>query len=111
MTTSPMNSLMIRAVDVHKRFGPVEVLKGVSLDVDQGEVIAVIGPSGSGKSTFLRCLIHLETIHRGSIDIEGEALVATDAQGHCRYVAARRHQPRLPQDGHGVPALQPVSRT
>jgi polar amino acid transport system ATP-binding protein len=77
---------MIRAVDVHKRFGPVEVLKGVSLDVDKGEVIAVIGPSGSGKSTFLRCLIHLETIHRGSITIEGESLVSTDAQGHCRYV-------------------------
>ena len=81
-----MNSPMIRAVDVHKRFGPVEVLKGVSLDVDKGEVIAVIGPSGSGKSTFLRCLIHLETIHRGSIEIEGEALVRTDAQGHCHYV-------------------------
>jgi polar amino acid transport system ATP-binding protein len=77
---------MIRAVDVHKRFGPVEVLKGVSLDVDKGEVLAVIGPSGSGKSTFLRCLIHLETIHRGSIEIEGESLVATDAQGHCKYV-------------------------
>ncbi|MBE0473892.1 MAG: amino acid ABC transporter ATP-binding protein [Rhodoferax sp.] len=78
---------MIRAVDVHKRFGPVEVLKGVSLDVDRGEVIAIIGPSGSGKSTFLRCLIHLETIHRGSIAIAGEALVSTDAQGHCRYAA------------------------
>ncbi len=86
MTNSLMNSLMIRAVDVHKRFGPVEVLKGVSLEVDKGEVIAVIGPSGSGKSTFLRCLIHLETIHRGSITIEGEPLVSTDAQGHCRYV-------------------------
>jgi len=82
MTTSPM----IRAVDMHKRFGPVEVLKGVSLDVTKGEVIAVIGPSGSGKSTFLRCLIHLETIHRGSIEIEGESLVSTNVQGHCQYV-------------------------
>lgn len=81
-----MNSPMIRAVDVNKRFGPVEVLKGVSLDVNKGEVLAVIGPSGSGKSTFLRCLIHLETIHRGSIEIEGEPLVTTDAQGHCSYV-------------------------
>ena len=88
MTNSPMNPLMIKAVDVHKRFGAVEVLKGVSLNVDKGEVIAVIGPSGSGKSTFLRCLIHLETIHRGSIAIEGEALVTTDAQGHCHYVPA-----------------------
>ena len=82
MTTSPM----ISAVDIHKRFGPVEVLKGVSLDVTKGEVIAVIGPSGSGKSTFLRCLIHLETIHRGTISIEGEPLVSTNAQGHCQYV-------------------------
>ena len=86
MMTSPVNRLMIRAADVHKSFGPVEVLKGVSLDVDKGEVIAVIGPSGSGKSTFLRCLIHLETIHRGSITIEGEPLVTTDPQGHCHYV-------------------------
>ena len=76
---------MIRAVDVHKHFGPVEVLKGVSLEVGKGEVIAIIGPSGSGKSTFLRCLIHLETVHRGNITIEGEALVSTDASGHCRY--------------------------
>ncbi len=76
---------MIRAVDVHKHFGPVEVLKGVSLEVGKGEVIAIIGPSGSGKSTFLRCLIHLETVHRGNIAIEGEALVSTDASGYCRY--------------------------
>ncbi len=82
MTTSPM----ICAVDVHKRFGTVDVLKGVSLDVDKGEVIAVIGPSGSGKSTFLRCLIHLETIHRGNIEIEGETLVSTNGQGECQYV-------------------------
>ena len=81
-----MNEPMIRALDLHKHFGPVEVLKGVSLEVGKGEVIAIIGPSGSGKSTFLRCLIHLETIHRGMIEIEGETLVATDADGHCRYV-------------------------
>jgi ABC-type histidine transport system ATPase subunit len=60
---------------VHKRFGAVEVLKGVSLTVGKGEVVAIIGPSGSGKSTFLRCLNHLETINRGRIDIEGETLV------------------------------------
>lgn len=76
---------MIDARGVHKRFAAVEVLRGVSLAVDQGEVVAVIGPSGSGKSTFLRCLNHLETISRGSIDIEGETLVATTADGVCRY--------------------------
>ena len=74
---------MIHAHDVHKHFGSLEVLKGVSLDIGKGEVLAVIGPSGSGKSTFLRCLNHLETVHRGRIDIEGETLVSTDAHGVC----------------------------
>jgi polar amino acid transport system ATP-binding protein len=82
-----MNSPMIHALDVHKRFAAVEVLKGVSLDVGKGEVVAIIGPSGSGKSTFLRCLNHLETIDRGRIDIEGETLVGTDETALCRYVA------------------------
>ena len=81
-----MNPPMIRATDVHKHFGPVEVLKGVSLEVGKGEVIAIIGPSGSGKSTLLRCLIHLETVHRGHIEIEGETLVTTDPAGKCSYV-------------------------
>ena len=63
---------MISAQGIHKRFGALEVLKGVSLDVAKGEVIAVIGPSGSGKSTFLRCLNHLERIARGRIEIEGD---------------------------------------
>ncbi|ATE61130.1 amino acid ABC transporter ATP-binding protein [Thauera sinica] len=76
---------MIRAEGIRKRFGAHEVLKGVSLAMAKGEVIAVIGPSGSGKSTFLRCLNHLETIDAGRIDIEGDTLVATDAAGHCRY--------------------------
>jgi len=83
MTTNPM----LEARAIHKRFGSVEVLRGPSLRVDKGEVIAIIGPSGSGKSTFLRCLNHLETIDSGTIEIEGETLADTDAQGHCRYVA------------------------
>ncbi|WP_211329753.1 amino acid ABC transporter ATP-binding protein [Azonexus fungiphilus] len=76
---------MISARDIRKHFHGTEVLKGVSLDIGKGEVIAVIGPSGSGKSTFLRCLNHLETIDAGSIVIEGETLATTDAAGHCRY--------------------------
>ena len=82
-----LTSPMIVAEDVRKRFGSNEVLKGVSLRMAKGEVIAVIGPSGSGKSTFLRCLNHLETIDSGRIDIEGDTLVANDAQGQARYVA------------------------
>ena len=86
---SMMNDItgpMVHAQNVHKRFGSLEVLKGVSLDIEKGEVVAVIGPSGSGKSTFLRCLNHLETINRGHIEIEGETLVTTDAHGVCHYV-------------------------
>ena len=82
MTTEPM----IRAAHLHKRFGDHEVLKGVSLEIGKGEVIAMIGPSGSGKSTFLRCLNQLERVDRGEVIIEGETLVSTDASGHCRYV-------------------------
>jgi len=80
-------ALMIEARDVRKRFGHNEVLRGVSLQVRKGEVVAVIGPSGSGKSTFLRCLNHLETIDSGHIAIEGETLATTDAQGRCAYVS------------------------
>ena len=85
MNDSPL-SPMVRTLDVHKNFGALEVLKGVSLDISKGEAVAIIGPSGSGKSTFLRCLIHLETVHRGTILIEGEPLVETSASGVCRYV-------------------------
>jgi polar amino acid transport system ATP-binding protein len=84
--TNDIKGPMVHARDVHKRFGSLEVLKGVSLDIEKGEVVAVIGPSGSGKSTFLRCLNHLETINHGRIEIEDETLVTTDVHGVCHYV-------------------------
>ncbi len=77
---------IIAARDIRKQFASVEVLKGVSLDIAKGEVIAVIGPSGSGKSTLLRCLNHLEVINTGTIAIDGETLVSTDTSGVCHYV-------------------------
>lgn len=78
---------MISAQAIHKAFGGNEVLRGVSLDLQRGEVVAVIGPSGSGKSTFLRCLNHLETIDRGTILIEGQTLVRSDESGKAHYAA------------------------
>jgi len=58
--------------DVHKAFDRLEVLKGVSFDVEKGEVVCIIGPSGSGKSTLLRCINALVPIERGSITVEGQ---------------------------------------
>ncbi len=63
---------LVRLRDVHKRFGAIEVLAGISLDVMKGEVICVIGPSGSGKSTLLRCINALVPVDRGSILVEGQ---------------------------------------
>lgn len=67
---------MINVENLHKNFGPVEVLKGINLTVNAGEVVAIIGPSGSGKSTLLRCLNLLETPTDGRIVFEGEVLNA-----------------------------------
>jgi polar amino acid transport system ATP-binding protein len=63
---------LVRVTDVHKAFGSLVVLDGVSLDVMKGEVICIIGPSGSGKSTLLRCINALVPIDRGSIRVEGQ---------------------------------------
>ena len=63
--------------DLHKRFGAVEVLKGVHLDARKGDVISMLGSSGSGKSTFLRCINLLETPDSGSVSVHGETIVMT----------------------------------
>ena len=69
--------MIIVANEVKKRFGALEVLKGISLEVAEGEVLCIIGPSGSGKSTLLRCLNRLEEIQSGSIAVIGENIVQT----------------------------------
>jgi polar amino acid transport system ATP-binding protein len=65
---------LVRAVNVHKRYGAREVLKGVNLDVLPGEVVCILGPSGGGKTTFLRCINHLERIDRGQIWVDGKPI-------------------------------------
>ena len=73
------------AEDIHKSFGPVEVLKGVSVTAHVGDVIAMIGASGSGKSTFLRCINLLETPDSGTVTVSGETIaMVTDRQGKAK---------------------------
>ena len=67
-----MSGAMVKAEGVHKRFGQLEVLKGIDLEVGRGEVMCMLGPSGSGKSTFLRCINHLEKINSGRLSVDGE---------------------------------------
>jgi polar amino acid transport system ATP-binding protein len=72
---------MVEAADVHKRFGRVEVLRGIDLTVQPGEVACIIGPSGSGKSTFLRCINHLERIDAGQMRVNGELVGYRESGG------------------------------
>ncbi|EXL03024.1 amino acid ABC transporter ATP-binding protein [Aquamicrobium defluvii] len=72
MSTS--DNILVRARNVHKAFGDLDVLKGIDLDVAAGEVVVILGPSGSGKSTFLRCINHLESIDQGFIEVAGEQI-------------------------------------
>ena len=63
--------VMVKATGVHKFYGDFEALCGVSLDIDEGDVVVICGPSGSGKSTFLRCINGLESIQAGDIVVDG----------------------------------------
>ena len=69
---------MIKIQNLYKKFGDLEVLKGISTQINKGEIIAIIGPSGSGKSTFLRCLNRLELATKGDILIKGTNILAKD---------------------------------
>jgi polar amino acid transport system ATP-binding protein len=86
---------MVRAENVHKSFGHLEVLKGVDLEVRAGEVSCVLGPSGSGKSTFLRCINHLEKVNAGKIFVDGDLMGYRERGGKLhelreKEVAAQR---------------------
>jgi polar amino acid transport system ATP-binding protein len=94
LTAAGTSSAVARAIDVRKRFGRLEVLKGVSLELRRGETICIIGPSGSGKTTFIRCINHLERMDSGRIEVNG------------RLVGYRERGGRLVEDGQRSIARQ-----
>lgn len=73
---------MLRLEGVHKRFGDLEVLRGIDLEIAKGEVVCVLGPSGSGKSTLLRCVNLLEPPEQGEIYLEGHDICKGPGSGH-----------------------------
>jgi polar amino acid transport system ATP-binding protein len=92
-----MTEPMVKAERVHKRFGRLEVLKGIDLEVRRGEVLCLLGPSGSWKSTFLRCINHLEKINSGRLSVDGELVGYRQSRGKLyelneREVARKRAQ-------------------
>jgi polar amino acid transport system ATP-binding protein len=78
---APATDVVVEASDVHKYFGRLHVLKGVSMQVRRREVVVIIGPSGSGKTTFIRCLNHLEKIQQGRIFVNGHLIGYREQNG------------------------------
>jgi polar amino acid transport system ATP-binding protein len=92
-----VSEVVLHAEDVHKSFGRLEVLKGVSLEVGKGETVCIIGPSGSGKTTFIRCVNHLERIDSGRIEVNGHLIGYRERNGKLvedseRNIARQRTQ-------------------
>ena len=77
---------IIKMTAVNKYFGTVSALSDINLEVNEGEVVTIIGPSGSGKSTLLRSINQLEKIDSGTIEIEGEAVVSISSQGKPEHI-------------------------
>src|SRR4051794_30510747 len=93
MATSDIPALVAR--DIHKTFGQLEVLKGISLEAREGDVISILGSSGSGKSTFLRCINLLETPDSGEVIVAGETIrMRRRSNGHVE-AADRRQVDRI----------------
>ncbi|WP_306438178.1 amino acid ABC transporter ATP-binding protein [Corynebacterium phoceense] len=92
-----MTTPMIKAVNVHKAFGQLEVLKGIDLTVQPGEVAVLLGPSGSGKSTFLRCCNHLEKVTAGRLYIDGQFIGYKERDG-VLYEISEKEAARQRQD-------------
>jgi polar amino acid transport system ATP-binding protein len=92
-----MTAVMVKAEGVRKRYGHLDALRGIDMEVATGEVLCLIGPSGSGKSTFLRCINHLEKIDAGRLEVDGELVGYREHGGRLhelrdREVCAKRAQ-------------------
>lgn len=85
-----MTEIIVKAVNIHKSFAGSKVLRGVDLEVRNGEVLCVLGPSGSGKSTLLRCLNHLETVDDGVVWIDGQIIGYELHNGILKELPARK---------------------
>lgn len=84
-----MAETMVNMKNIYKQFGNVKVLKGIDLSVEKGDVLAIIGPSGSGKSTLLRCINHLESIDKGTIEIAGKIFASDDEKSTAKYAKGK----------------------
>jgi polar amino acid transport system ATP-binding protein len=93
----PAANTVVQASDVHKWFGRLHVLNGMSLEVQRQEVVVIIGPSGSGKTTFIRCINHLEKIQQGRIFVNGHLIGSREVNGKLvedreRNIARQRQE-------------------
>lgn len=93
--------MLMSIKNVRKRFGDLEVLKNVHMDIDKGDVVVILGPSGSGKTTFLRCLNFLERADAGEMDFAGMEIDLShpSKKGNCHSTA---------KDGLCLSGLQPL---
>ncbi|MDT5386422.1 MAG: polar amino acid transport system ATP-binding protein [Mycobacterium sp.] len=82
-------TVMVRAEQVCKSFGALHVLKGVTLEVETGQVLCIVGPSGSGKSTFLRCINHLEQVNAGRLYVDGDLIGYRERGGKLHEMSPR----------------------
>ena len=87
--TSPAQRPMVDAQQVCKDFGALSVLRGVTLSVQPGQVLVLVGPSGSGKSTFLRCINHLEAVSAGRLYVDGVLVGYRESRGKLYEMPAR----------------------
>ncbi|MGI9525380.1 MAG: ABC transporter ATP-binding protein [Hyphomicrobiaceae bacterium] len=94
-TSAHSTAPALLAEDIHMSFGPLEVLKGISLSAFDGDVVSIIGSSGSGKSTFLRCINFLEIPDRGRVVVGGEEVRLRDASGRARLDKSQINRLRL----------------